>query len=87
MGRNILLYQLVDTSELTSAGQCVRAMKHHRLIDDLTVRADLIEARNALSHTYSEDKSHEIFDFVIQHIYVFDEIQKTFDTILTDLHA
>lgn len=78
LGRNILLYELVDADLLLSAGQCLKQMHVYKMIDDIGLWIDLVDARNALSHVYSEDKSLEIFHFVKKNSRVFGQIENTF---------
>jgi hypothetical protein len=87
MGRNILLYELVASDDLLSAGSCIKQMHKQHIIEDVTLRRDLIDARNALSHVYSGEKSQEIFQFIIQHHTIFQDIQQKFIQLLKDYHG
>jgi hypothetical protein len=61
-------------------------MHKHHIIEDASLRRDLVDARNALSHVYSGEKSQEIFRFVLQHNTVFHTIEQKFTQLIKNYH-
>ena len=76
----------MDNDVLLSAGQCLKQMHRYKMIDDIGLWVDLVDARNALSHIYSEDKSVDIFSFVQKHNTVFHQIEQLFINKIQSYH-